>query len=307
MPNALGHLTPLLSDFSYGELSPKMLGRSETEVYHKGAQTVQNMVPMIQGGFRKRVGTLAWGNTAGDATAQIYKLVINSSLWYLLEFTNLSLRIWGNMATTPSVVQTITTPYVSADLVNFQLGWAYPDLFIANKKYAPAMLVYTAVNTFSFVNPIPIVGSAAAYFTGTLTSGNKTIASVTPDPTQNGLLAIVLGGTLTNGSAVITLPTLDPTLQAFSAVGMPIAGTGIAAGVTILSVTASTLTMSANYTGTTGAYLNLVISHAGIPVSGFTTPLGTSPAGIAANSKVASVTTTSIVMDTNANASGTIT
>ena len=117
----------------------------------------------------------------------------------------------------------------------------------------------------------------------------------------------MLGGTLTNGSAVITLPTLDPTLQAFSAVGMPIAGTGIGAGVTILSATSSTLTMSANYTGTTGAYLNLVISHSGIPVSGFLTPLGTSPAGIAANAKVASVTSTTIVMDTNANASGTIT
>ena len=307
MPNAIGHLTPLLSDFTYGELSPKMLGRSETNAYHKGAQSIQNFVPQIQGGFQKRTGTLMLGLTQSDSSAQIYKMVISGSRWYLLEFTNLKLRIWGNMGTTPSVVQTITTPYASADLASLQMGWAYPDLFIAHPSYAPAMVVYTAVDTFTFVNPIPIVGSAASYFTGTLTSGNKTIASVSPDPTQNGLLAIVLGGTLTNGSAVITLPTLDPTLQAFSCVGMPIAGAGIGAGVTILSVTSSTLTMSANYTGTTGAYLNLVISNSGIPISGFLTPLGTSPAGIAANAKVASVTTTTIVMDTNANANGTIT
>ena len=307
MPNALGHLTPLLSDFTYGELSPKMLGRAETNVYHKGAQTVQNMVPMIQGGFRKRVGTTMIGNTFGDGTAQIYRMIINQNLWYLLEFTNLKLRIWGNMNTTPSVVQTITTPYLAADLTNLQMGWAYPNLFIANANYAPAMLVYTALDTFTFVNPIPIVGSAPSYFTGILTSGNKSIASVTPDPTQNGLLAVVLGGTLTNGSNQITLPTLDPTIQAFSLIGMPIAGTGIGAGVTITAVTSSTLTMSANYTGTTGAYLGLVVSHAGIPVSGFLTPIGTSPAGIAPNSKVASVTSTTIVMDTNANASGTIT
>ena len=307
MPNYLGHLTPLISDFSYGELSPKMLGRAETNVYHKGAQTMQNMVPMVQGGFRKRNGTITIGNTKTDGTAQIYRLVINQNLWYLLEFTNLYLQIWGNMSTTPSVVQTIATPYLTADLVSLQVGWAYPDLFIANINYPPAMLEYVSLNTFVFVSPIPIVGSAASYFTGTLTNGNKTIASVTPDPTQNGLLASVLGGTLTNGSAVITLPTLDPTMQAFSYVGMPIAGTGIGAGVTILSVTSSTITMSANYTGTTGAYLNLVVSHAGIPVSGFNAPLGTSPAGIAPNANVASVTSNTIVMDTNANASGTIT
>ena len=307
MPNYLGHLTPLMSDFTYGELSPRMLGRSETNVYHKGAQAMQNMVPMLQGGFRKRVGTIAIGNTFSDLPGQLYRMVINQNLWYLLEFTNLTLRIWGNMLTTPSVVQTITTPYLLADLVNLQTGWAYPDLFIANSGYAPAILQYTALNTFVFINPIPIVGSAASYFTGTLTSGNKTIASVTPDPTQNALLAVVLGGTMTNGSAVITLPTLDPTSQAFSLVGMPIAGTGIGAGVTIISVTSSSLTMSANYTGTTGAYLNLIVSNAGIPVSGFILPLGTSPQGIAQNAKVASVTGTTIVMDTNANANGTIT
>jgi hypothetical protein len=307
MPNYLGHITPLLSDFTYGELSPKMLGRSETNVYHKGAQTVQNMVPMIQGGFRKRTGSLMIENTLGDVTAQIYRMVINQNLWYLLEFTNLMLRIWGNMNTTPSVVQTVTTPYLTADLVNLQMGWAYPDLFIANSNYAPAMLEYVSLNTFVFVNPIPIVGSAPSYFTGTLALGNKTISAVTPDPTQNPLLAVVLGGTLTNGRPTITLPTLDPTQQAFSLIGMPIAGTGIGAGVTIIAVTSSSLTMSANYGGTTGAYLGLIVSHAGIPVSGFIAPIGTSPAGIAPNSKLASVTSSTIVMDTNANGTGTIT
>ena len=307
MPNALGHLTPLLSDFTYGELSPKMLGRAETNAYHKGAQVMQNMVPMIQGGFHKRAGSLAIGTTYTDLPGQIYRIIINKDLWYLLEFTNLRLRIWGNMTTTPSVVQTITTPYLLADLTDLQTGWAYPDMFIANDAYAPAILHYSSLDTFVFINPIPIVGSAASYFTGTLTSGNNTIASVSPDPTQNGLLAIVLGGTLTNGSAIITLPTLDPTLQAFSPVGMPISGTGIGAGVTIIAATSSTLTMSANYTGSTNAYLGLIISQAGIPVSGFIAPIGTSPQGIAPNAKLASVTATTIVMDTNANGSGTIT
>jgi len=307
MPNALGHLTPLLSDFTYGELTPTMLGRPETNVYHKGAQVMKNMVPLVQGGFRKRCGTVALGNTYLDGTAQIYRMIVNKNLWYLLEFTNLRLRIWGNMGTTPSVVQTVTTPYVTADLVDLQTGWAYPNLFIASMNYPPAILRYTALDTFVYMNPMPITGSAANYFTGTLASGNKSITAVTPDPTQNGLLSIVLGGTLTNGSAVITLPTLDPTLQAFSAVGMPIAGTGIGAAVTIISVTPSTLTMSGTYGGTTGAYLNLVISHSGTPVSGFILPFGTTPQGIAPNSKVASVTSTTIVMDTNANASGTIT
>ena len=96
MPNVEGQQSLLLSDFTYGELSPRMLGRTETAVYHKGAQEIQNFVPMVQGGFRKRTGLTQVGNAHATTGCRLARMVVSGNLWYLLEFTNNYLRIWKN-------------------------------------------------------------------------------------------------------------------------------------------------------------------------------------------------------------------
>ena len=45
--------TPVVSDFTAGELSPFLFGQSNQPVYHKGASAIQNFVPKAMGGFYK--------------------------------------------------------------------------------------------------------------------------------------------------------------------------------------------------------------------------------------------------------------
>ena len=45
------------NDFTHGELSPKMLARTDLQIYMKGAKRIRNMVVIAQGGAKRRFGT----------------------------------------------------------------------------------------------------------------------------------------------------------------------------------------------------------------------------------------------------------
>jgi len=231
MPNSLGQITPLISDFTFGELSPGMLGRSDSPIYHRGAMTMQNFVPKLTGGFRKRAGTLELGKSYTDAVPWLASIKISGSLWYMLEFTNNLLRIWKNGVTLLGT--TYTTTYTLAELPYIQFGWAYPYLFFAHGAHAPAALKYLGSDTFSF-GDIKIIGSSPEYYTVTTATGSKTL-TVSPDPMLSTLIAN----------------------------GKPISGANLAAGTKIVSFTTNTIVIdtfpSANGATTVGVSQDTIL------------------------------------------------
>jgi hypothetical protein len=123
------------------------------------------------------------------------------------------------------------------------------------------------------------------YFIAEIENGTNTYATVTGSA---GLSALA---NATNGSPVLT--GFPPTFGIY--VGMPISGTGFS-GATILSFTAATITLSANFSGTSGQYtytflgnqVNLLSSTSGISIG--QTVTGT---GIPSNTVVTAITSTS--------------
>jgi hypothetical protein len=273
MPNIQGQLQPILSDFSYGELSPRMLGRSETAVYHKGAQTMQNFVPMIQGGFRKRTGTLQIGTVLNNNPyVRLRGMVVSGSLWYLLEFSAASsgasatLRVWGNLSTTPSVIQTISTPYLGSELAAMQFGWAYPNLFISHANHPPAMITYVAGPTFTLVQPIPLVGSAATYFLGvslTMSVANFALPSAYPiaSLSANIVQAITILSYVYSAPNTTLTVSNNPLNSFWSYVGKLIYING--STYTVVAVTGSTIVVSGNVAYTGVSYM----ANTGLPIT----------------------------------------
>jgi len=49
--------TPLISSFNAGELSPKLDVRSDLEKYYSGCRTLENMIPLVEGGATRMPGT----------------------------------------------------------------------------------------------------------------------------------------------------------------------------------------------------------------------------------------------------------
>jgi hypothetical protein len=124
------------TNFSHGELSPKMIARSDLSLYLTGALKLRNLVVIPQGGARRRFGT-RYINTV-DAPAdeyQIYRFELSADVHYLLLFTPLKLEIFRDDV----LVNTTVTPYTGAMLSSRSLKFAQTEnlLVITEPSDAP--------------------------------------------------------------------------------------------------------------------------------------------------------------------------
>ena len=81
------------NDFSHGELEPRMLSKSNLQLYRKAAERLRNVVVLPTGGIQRRFGTL-FIEDKGVATNEIMlaEFIYNEDTPYLLIFTNLLLK-----------------------------------------------------------------------------------------------------------------------------------------------------------------------------------------------------------------------
>ena len=61
----MGKFSVIKNNFSSGELSPILSTRTDVAQYSNGARTLFNVIPLVEGGVKKRPGTLYRGLFAG--------------------------------------------------------------------------------------------------------------------------------------------------------------------------------------------------------------------------------------------------
>ena len=234
-------INSVISDFSAGEIAPYLFGKTTSPVYYKGVSQMVNFMPRIQGGFRKRPGTIFCGHTGGpDAVAQITAIKINANLSYVVEFTNNLVRFWKftNGALSYLAGKDIVTTYTTAETSQLQFAWMFPDLFIAHQNHPPARIRWSTGDNFAMAN-INFV-STSFTFTATIVAGSPTmtvIAGVAGQTATN----LPLPSALTSGLWVLT----DVTTPANIAAGTYIQQVYPSASAS-LSIAAASATMSAN-------------------------------------------------------------
>ncbi len=156
----MSKITQVQADFGAGEISPRMFGRFNTDIYKRGVATMENAIPVFTGGFFNRPGTIRIGAPkTGSTTTRLHPLIITPSVVYLLEFGNLFIRFWKNNALVAGLE--ITTTYAAADLSALQFAQDATKLFISHESYPPKVLEYTAADTFSF-GSLAITGNSGA-------------------------------------------------------------------------------------------------------------------------------------------------
>lgn len=77
----------LYNAFTGGELSPLLAARVDAPNYAAGAKRIENAVPMLTGGLRKRPGTWDAGETAGAARAVLIDRLLTDGANLLIEIT----------------------------------------------------------------------------------------------------------------------------------------------------------------------------------------------------------------------------
>ena len=79
--------------FNAGELGKEALARVDLENYPRGAEIMENIVPLRQGGMTKMPGTQYIGTTFGDTAAYLRPFVFSEGQRLAMEFADRSIRL----------------------------------------------------------------------------------------------------------------------------------------------------------------------------------------------------------------------
>lgn len=130
------------TNFTAGELAPRLMGRVDIARYQNGAKTIENAHPLTHGGCLRRPGTLfvAAAKNA-NKTARLIPYIFNRDQAYMLEFGDQYLRVFkdgGQVESSPGVPYEIATPYTEAMLPDLDYVQGADTMFIAH----PSVPIY---------------------------------------------------------------------------------------------------------------------------------------------------------------------
>lgn len=111
----------LQTNFTAGEISPRLYGRVDVARYQNGAKRLTNANVLVQGGVIRSWGTRYLAGTKTNAVrSRLIPYIFNRTQAYALEFGNLYMRVFRQDGTrvevSPGVAYETVTPYTEAML-----------------------------------------------------------------------------------------------------------------------------------------------------------------------------------------------
>lgn len=131
------------SSFLGGELDPKMLGRSDTDIYKGAAQTIDNFIVQPQGGVVRRPGTKYVESAKATTTTKLIPFFHSSGAKYMLEFSNLKFRIFKDGAKVGAPTE-ITTPFTTAMIADMDYAQTGDTMYVVHPDIAPRAITRTS-------------------------------------------------------------------------------------------------------------------------------------------------------------------
>lgn len=132
--------------FNAGEISPWLDPRLDMDKYRMGCRQCQNMRPTIYGGVLRRAGTVYIGAAATDTgNVRLVPYTVSTDTNFVLEFTNLKIRIWDASTkalvvdATPATIE-LVTPYTAAQLNQLQFAQQNDTLYITHPEHFPRLV-----------------------------------------------------------------------------------------------------------------------------------------------------------------------
>ena len=175
-----------LTDFSGGELSPKLKGRTDLKKYFSGCEVLLNMVVMPQGGATKRPGTMYVANNKDQAHPNRPVRFIFSTLQaYILEFSGGNVRVYKDdgVVLNISTPVDISVPYAAADIFDLKFTQSADTLYILHKNYPPATLTRSSHTSWTYAllatrdGPYLPINTGATTLSLSGTSGSVTVTA----------------------------------------------------------------------------------------------------------------------------------
>jgi len=120
------------TNFTAGEISPRLVGRTDIDRYANAARSLVNAYPVIHGGAKRRGGTryIASTKLSGSKKARLVPFVFSRDFAYMLEFGDLYLRVWP--AGGGALISELVTNYTEAMLPDIDYAQGADTMFLAH-------------------------------------------------------------------------------------------------------------------------------------------------------------------------------
>ena len=143
----MAKVSKAFSNFTAGELTPRLFGRTDLSRYENGAETVENFLVQPHGGLSRRPGTrfIAEVKTS-SASTRLVPFEFNVEQAYVLEFGNTYFRIYkdGGQVTSSGSAVEVTTPYTTAQLDGLKFAQSADVMFVVSPDHAPRKITRTS-------------------------------------------------------------------------------------------------------------------------------------------------------------------
>jgi len=124
-------LTLQQTNFTAGEISPRIVGRTDIDRYANSARELLNAHPVIHGGAKRRAGTRYIAPIKTQSlVGRLVPFIFNRDTAYMLEFGNSTMRVYP--AGGGALLAEIATPYTSSMLVDMDFVQGADTMFIAH-------------------------------------------------------------------------------------------------------------------------------------------------------------------------------
>jgi hypothetical protein len=195
-----------LTNFTGGELSPRLDGRNDLSKYSSSCKTLENMVVYPHGSAARRSGT-QFVSEVKDSTkkTRLIPFEFSTIQTYILEFGNQYIRFYkdnGQILSGGSAYE-IASPYLEAELFEIKFAQSADTMYICHPNHTPRKLTRSAHTSWTLIDDVINNGPFMDHnvSTTTLTASHKSVgqtatitaSSVTGINTDQGFLSTDVG------------------------------------------------------------------------------------------------------------------
>ncbi|MBQ9088662.1 MAG: hypothetical protein IJY46_07770 [Lentisphaeria bacterium] len=141
-----------INSFNAGELSPKMVGRTDVSQYHKGCSKLENFMVTPYGAAERRPGTVFVAFAKQSGHVRLIRFVFSSTVSYVCEFGDRYIRFFRSAAPVldaEGAVVEIASPYLAQELADIQFVQSADVMTIVHPSRPVMELKRIAENSFT--------------------------------------------------------------------------------------------------------------------------------------------------------------
>ena len=163
---------PIQTNFTAGQLSPRLHGRVDVNKYNNGLKTQKNAYSLPHGGVVRRGGfKYVAGVKTNAKKVRLVRFEFSITQAYIIEFGDQYIRFYkdnGQIQSGGSAVE-VATPFLEAELFDLYFAQSADTLYIAHPSHAPRKLTRTSdiswtLATLTFTSaPADFAGGAGDY------------------------------------------------------------------------------------------------------------------------------------------------